>query len=159
MRLNDLLEVRASDDSIPGLMPEFVVSVYWSLPQFKGLEAGESTPLGPLGKGWEPKDLNIISNVDVPAWAETAALWEAVVGNTSWPGRGSLTSPSAPLSFCGFTSPLEQSLSWKWSLHPDSVIQPAWSPLPQLQGLLSAKPWGSPGSSEDISGQTRPHLA
>lgn len=39
------------------------------------------------------------------------------------------------------------------------MIPPAQSPLFQLHGPLGAKLWGSPGSSKDISGQSRPRSA
>lgn len=40
-------------------------------------------------------------------------------------------------------------------LHPDSAIQPAQPLFSQLQDPLYAKLWGSPGSFEVVSGQSR----
>lgn len=43
---------------------------------------------------------------------------------------------------------------------PPGLCDPASSvSLPQFQGPLNAKLWGSLGSAEDVSGQTRPFSA
>lgn len=135
-------------------------------PQFKGPESREVQAFGPAGE--ELRALPSLALGPEYHWSfqpqmETAALWEAGVrwGRPPRPGRDTPANPApslptTPLGCASVTSLLPWSNLWGPSLHPDTVIQPAQSPLFLLHGALSAKLWGSPGSSEDVSGQTRP---
>ena len=159
------------------LMPEPVVKTLWSVvlwpfPSSKTLEARKSRPLGLLEESWRLAFSGSRTWISLVSLIFPASDGDCCsVGSRSGVGKASQEGGEPPANPTTSLPTTPSGWSPKASLLPWSNFCPGnrastqilWSsqpsPLFQLHGALSAKLWGSPESSEDVSGHTRPHSA